>query len=157
MTSYSEYDRLAELLHMHHKAYEVQPPCETCRVQANNAINVGGVRVEVPEPEPVKPGTTGTATVEEFGRVHGFVSRGFYSPVLNDSPEPEFYFVAPSGYQSRRPLSDVTDFVADPEPLTVEVVDRLGRQVGSYGAGFNSQLESIVRKALAPYVAGGAR
>jgi hypothetical protein len=134
----ADRDRQRERLDQLSRAW-LEDPAGKCHV---DFLLDNGVTVELP-PEQVPFGTAGTATVQGEAGVR----------VMRTSVD----WFTTNGRQSRLVADDqVTDFTADPEPLTVEAVQELQQAIET--ASFSSsELARFVGQRLLPYVAGGAR
>jgi hypothetical protein len=102
-----------------------------------------GVSVELPPEPEVKPGTTGIATIGG-------------EPVrwLKDWDGWQYVGERTQGWTKDAAI-ELRDIVADPELLTEEVVEKVVAYV-RYGGQPGHTLETLVRAALAPYVAKDA-
>jgi hypothetical protein len=107
--------------------------------------------LSLPEPE-VGPGTTGWATV----RIAPFPARRNRGIVaLNDDGDRWFFYVDQNSYSGQIAFDLVTDFVADPAPLTAEYVRQITTVIVDAMDRSDEVMTDLVQDALAPYVAKG--
>ena len=107
--------------------------------------------IEVPEPEKVKPGTAGTATVVDEPW------RGTWG-IDPDDGSLSFWYVMEDGRMGAARADHVTDFTPDPEPLTFQVIQSVKHALRGelYSKLNNNLVNEIVDNALDlldPYVA----